>query len=422
MVSPKQPTSLSDRDWYPYYAGFTEDFAESVLRRHLTDARLVLDPWSGSGTTTAVCARLGVNSIGIDINPALTVIARARLTPRSGSSSRARTGRELLQLARHLAVEVDTGDPLRRWMRTDAVARVRAIQSAIHQLISRDLTPRQLPNVASQVDRLPKLVCFFYSALFATVRDLLSRFRASNPMWLKSPSTYRHKIATSWKRLAHTYADRIQYLEERLSLDHASCCSIHARLETGSATSLSFSSASFDGILTSPPYATRIDYVVGFLPELAVLGTDHDCLRTLRMRSTGTPVVGKSRSPGGTESVASEHGAEVLKQIRDHPSKGSRPYYMPWMLGYLNGLQAGLFEAVRTVIPDGPICIVVQDSYYKAVHIDLQRIVVEMLNTLGKHLRKRYDYPVTHLRSRMNPRARRYLKTRGNRESLLVFQ
>jgi DNA modification methylase len=40
---------------------------------------LVLDPYVGSGTTLAVCARLGRRAIGVDINPEALQIARKRL-------------------------------------------------------------------------------------------------------------------------------------------------------------------------------------------------------------------------------------------------------------------------------------------------------------------------------------------------------
>ena len=94
---------------------------------------------------------------------------------------------------------------------------------------------------------------------------------------------------------------------------------------------------------------------------------------------------------------------------------------MPWMLQYLLGLQEGLSEIVRTTLPCRPICLVLQDSYYKALHIDLQRVAVDMFLTFGKSLAVRYDYPVRSLRSNMNPRARQHLDTRSNSESLLVF-
>ena len=78
-ISPKQPPDQRRRDWYPYYAGFTQRFVEALISEHLQDATFVVDPWSGSGTTTVACLKRGVASKGIDINPALTVIARARL-------------------------------------------------------------------------------------------------------------------------------------------------------------------------------------------------------------------------------------------------------------------------------------------------------------------------------------------------------
>ena len=421
LVSPKQPPAHRGRDWYPYYAGFTEEFAESVLAEHLSEATLVLDPWSGSGTTTAVCARLGVPSIGVDVNPALSVIARARLTPRSMTNDWLSMGRQILNVARELHVRPDDKDPLRRWMRRDATSGVRAIQRAIHTLVAKEVACPDHGNVAAFVDQLPELACFFYCALFATVRDLLSRFRTSNPTWHKSPASHRQKIATPWNRLAHDYVERIKYLQDRLKLSQESYEASSPKFYTRNAMSLPFPEGSFDGVLTSPPYATRIDYVVGSLPELSILGLDDGLVSSLRSATTGSPVVTTDDSLLYSDKILSAYAIGVLREIGSHPSKGSRPYYFPWMRGYLLGLQAGLKEIVRTVVPGKAVCIVLQDSYYKALHIDLQRIVAEILGALGKSLDDRYDYPVTTLRSQMNPRAREHLSTRNNSESLLVF-
>ena len=94
MTSPKQPQPERQRDWYPYYAGFTEEFVSEILREYVAKDAAVLDPWNGSGTTTSACANRGLSSAGVDISPALTVIARARLvpTPRSGKPASSRRG------------------------------------------------------------------------------------------------------------------------------------------------------------------------------------------------------------------------------------------------------------------------------------------------------------------------------------------
>ena len=176
----------------------------------------------------------------------------------------------------------------------------------------------------------------------------------------------------------------------------------------------------YSAVLTSPPYATRIDYVRGTLPELAVLGADDAFITALRKETTGTPVVhGRGDQ---TQPLESEYGLSILEQIGDHVSKGSRSYYFPWMHAYLMSLQQGLSETCRTVEPGGTICIVVQDNYYKELRIDLQLIVTEILVSLGRDLVDRRDHPATNLRSRANPRAKRHVVERHNTESLLVFK
>ena len=421
LISPKQHPRGKRRDWYPYYAGFTEEFAEGLLAEHLSDSTLVLDPWSGSGTTGAVCARLGIPSIGVDINPALTVVARARLTPNPGDESLLCLGRRILQVAQDVHPKPDDEDPLRRWMRKDAAGRIRAVQRAIHSLVAQEVPLPVSNNIAAVVDQLSALSCFFYSALFATTRDLLGRFRTSNPMWHKSPASYREKIATPWTQIASDYLQRVQYLQDRLRLSKGSYETNAATILTGNATSLPFPPALFDGVLTSPPYATRIDYVVGSLPELAVLGLDEDLLMSLRLATTGSPVIASDQSLRSECLIVSECARRLVRDIGDHPSKGSRRYYMPWMHRYLSGLQGSLSEIARTVIPRRAVCLVLQDSYYKALHIDLQRIVEETLGEFGRPLIERHDYPVASLRSQMNPRARLHLSTRANSESILIF-
>ncbi|MCA1853743.1 MAG: site-specific DNA-methyltransferase, partial [Beggiatoa sp.] len=62
-----------------YYAGFSEDFVSDLLSAlNAQPLQSVLDPWNGSGTTTLVAARLGLEAHGYDLNPALVVVAKGR--------------------------------------------------------------------------------------------------------------------------------------------------------------------------------------------------------------------------------------------------------------------------------------------------------------------------------------------------------
>ena len=174
--------------------------------------------------------------------------------------------------------------------------------------------------------------------------------------------------------------------------------------------------------MTSPPYATRIDYVVGMLPELAVLKCNVAEIRSLRAAMVGTPAISQSTLPRAHAKLGSDYGRQLTAQIFQHASKGSRSYYGPWLRNYFLGLQLGLRELARTVVPGGPVCVVVQDSFYKDIHLDLQRFVIETFATYDRRMSERDNFPVKHLLSQANPKARRYLQYRSNSESVLLFR
>lgn len=253
------------------------------------------------------------------------------------------------------------------------------------------------------------------------MREILTPFRTSNPMWLKVPASYRNRLGPSWERTAEAFLDRIVYLRDRLTIESNDGSAHRTALCTGSATDLPFADGSFDNALTSPPYATRIDYVKGTLPELIVLGLTEPEIHELRRRTTGTPVVSGVSQEDDTD-LTSSTGRKLVDVISKHTSKGSARYYAPWMKNYLSGLEAGLFELDRVVSRDGTIAVVVQDSFYKTQHVNLQRIVAEAMSARGRKLVKRDDFQATNLRSRMNPRASRHLRQRENEESVMMFR
>ena len=420
LVTPKQPQLARSRDWYPYYAAFTEGFVDGVLTKYMATCSRILDPWSGSGTTSAVCARRGIGSVGIDINPALTVIAKARLTPLATRDSLRSIGHHIIEAARSASVQdVARSDLLRVWMRPRAVRQVRAVQESIHRILVADAPPHHPDQMSARVDSLPVLACFFYSALFATVRQLLERFRGTNPTWILEPKSTRHRISPPWESIARGFEERVAFLSERIRVPSHEWTTSLQKLVSGSATKLPFEDDSFDGVITSPPYATRIDYVRGVLPELSVLGADQKAIDALRKVSTGSPVVLRSNPQQG--SITSEYARNILAQVYAHPSKGSAGYYWPWLHKYFESLQSGLREAARVTSADGRVCVVVQDSYYKELHVNLQTIVTEMMTSVGRKVLDRHDYLSRSLRSHMNPSARRHLRRRCNVESLLVF-
>jgi hypothetical protein len=418
LPTPKQAQLERLKDWYPYYAGFTARFARAAVEQFFAGAGSLLDPWNGSGTTTAVAAARGIVSIGVDINPAMTVIAKARLAPVSVRDSLVPIGREILQAEDEGGLQPWTHDPLRDWLRAPAVEALRRIQRGIHRVVTEDEgSPSELGIVREWVEDMPVLAAFYYTALFAVARDLLQPFRASNPAWLRYPPSYRHRLSPPSDVVARRFLERVQFLSERLRVPAASKPEA-TRLRIASAVDLTLDPV-VDGCLTSPPYATRVDYVRDGLAELAVLGLGRAQVAELRSTTTGTPVVRGTAKDG----VVLRSGAALatLASVGQHSSHGSATYYAPWLRKYFEELDKSLARISANVRVGGRIGILVQDSHYKALRIDMQTIVVQMMDASRRSLLFREDYPVKHSMARMNPAARLHLAERATAESLLVF-
>jgi hypothetical protein len=70
---------MARANWYRYYAGYSTQFVRDVLDHlDLPKRATVLDPWNGSGTTTATASEAGFGVTGYDANPALVIVALAR--------------------------------------------------------------------------------------------------------------------------------------------------------------------------------------------------------------------------------------------------------------------------------------------------------------------------------------------------------
>jgi hypothetical protein len=180
--SPKrQPTS--NQRWFDYYAGYADVFVDDIIGALAGHATTVLDPWNGAGTTTAAAAKAGFRTIGLDINPAAVVIAKARLLMSDVAASLLPLTEDVITHARHRRDLVDKSDLLLRWLDPATATSVRRLERSISALmVSSDGCRITEPCTINEVSSLAAL---FYLALFRTTRDLLAPFFASNPTWIR---------------------------------------------------------------------------------------------------------------------------------------------------------------------------------------------------------------------------------------------
>ncbi len=385
ISSPK----LRDREGiaaHRFYAGFSLQFVlDCFSSAKLETGAIVLDPWSGSGTTALVAASQGYKAIGFDLNPAMQASSRARLT--SGAESSLEGILEVLEFeSLNDARSLTATDPLCRWFSFSTVARIRQIQ--------REICGDEALSIEGVSD-LSAGQCFDLQALISACRILALDARSSNPTWTRDCEVGVYVRPESL---------RAAILRQCTSMKNVAVRVTHeAVIGIADSRRLPIDDGSVDFILSSPPYCTRIDYAMSTVINNAVIGGKvwarfDDMRRSL----IGSPCITRMETShigrfGPTCSA-------LLHSVSDHQSKSSKSYYLPNLLQYFDGLYQSLQEIARVLKDGGEAVLVVQDSYYKEHRIDLATIVTEMLyETLT--LTRRIDYRRGRSFAQINPRA-----------------
>lgn len=284
--------------WYAYYAGFSPRFVRDVLGvLALREHSIICDPWNGAGTTTQVAHDLGYSAFGYDLNPAMVMVAKARLLGAHTAPSHAVLCSHIVRKASQYCAPVLEPDPLSVWFTPRSARFVRNIERAVQHLLVDD---GDYVSLATRGDlgRVSSLAAFFYVALFRTVRQLLTKFGTTNPTWLKFPSNPAERLRPTSAQVRTAFRKQVAAMTGWL-------CDVpplangsprdgeHVEIKVADSRSLPLAPNSVDAMIGSPPYCTRIDYIVATRPELALLGFNGEALREMRNRTIGTTSISK---------------------------------------------------------------------------------------------------------------------------------
>ncbi len=426
ILSPKRNKRLQTgwEGFFPYYAGYPELFARELLQSaKLPHDAVVLDPWNGSGTTTYTASTLGLNSIGIDLNPVMIIVARARLLPPSEADHLRPLAATILSHAHSAPPTLRPDDALLRWFDPTTAAFVRGIEQNIRRSLVGSMT--KSPD-GVHLDRISGTAATLYVALFAACRRLVAPFRSSNPTWLRAPKPDDTRVAASKVAVARDFGNNVRGMaaalvgkreaDQRLKkLSHPGEC----KVSLSDTVTMNLAAGSVDFVLTSPPYCTRIDYTAATRIELAVLAP---LLKTAE-RALGRQMIGSTQVPNGEIELDEGWGKTCLRflaALKAHPSKASGGYYYRTHLDYFDKMNRSMQRLALSLKDGGRMVLVVQDSYYKDVHNDLPTIISEIGAHYGLTLGQSKTF---HLRSMsdINPGRQTYVRPSGATESVLCL-
>ena len=375
--------------WMKYKEGFSADLVRSLLDQ--TEARKILDPFSGIGTTALTAASMGRRGTGIELMPVGTMVAKAIVHSANGLDAKRfqRAGRRLLDRIEKEKAAPDFHFP----------------HVAITQKAFPPATERDLAKAREFISRVgdSNLATTLNVACMSVLENIsytrkdgqYLRWDSRSGRTLKS-GVDKGPLPTLQEALAlrlRQIAEDMPLLKERYGGKYpptfvdGSCLAVLRKMRRHA----------FDAVVTSPPYANRYDYTRTYALELAHLGFDADRFKDMRQallsatvenrpkREWLRKIYGRAPRIAKAYAIVSAQTAlnEVLDILRDQEKELSNPHVIRLLENYFLEMAIVIAEFGRLVRPGGSVFMINDNVQYHGQEVPVDLILSDFAEQSG---------------------------------------
>ncbi|ROT99206.1 hypothetical protein EB809_12260 [Marinobacter sp. R17] len=362
-------------EWYPYLEGYSPEFVSKIIETFSPDARDILDPFCGSGTTALVAAMRGGVGYYSEVNPACQYVIEAKaLALTLSTKERHRIAsrlHEIAENARLIISRTKSDESLRVVFSTAFGDRPYFSEESYEAVLqARSLADRFEKDdpVLGRFFVVGVLRCLVPCSFLVRRGDL--RFMNDKELSKGIPSFFE-ELSSSLNLIASDLIDAIA-APGRTQFVADDARSIHTALST-----------KVDAIITSPPYLNGTNYFRNTKIELWFLrhlATKAD-LRKYRDAAitSGINDVTKGKLIEARKIEARFH-SPLLEQTVNTLNEVAYDSRIPAMVeNYFYDMHDVLSNLPKLLKEGGIIAIDLGDSVYSGVHVPTQNILAEML-------------------------------------------
>lgn len=358
--------------WYYYKEGFSPILIENLVKNRNQEKEFtVIDPFCGGGTTPLVCMYRGILSIGLEVNPFSSFLAKVK-TKRYVKKD-LMTFQEHLEKIKHISGKPQIAPP-----------KMSMIDRLFDPYILNELLlfKEYILNIPED-DKVRDLLMLGW---LAVLEDLSNYRKAGNGLKQKSPThrkiildKFLQKPAIVRDKLIAQYRMMIEDLQESIGNQDAIEPIIHepsiSALDMKSVIPRNYVSMS----VFSPTYANCFDYSEIYKVELWMgdFVKKYGDLKILRQRSLRSHLNMKLENPTYLNPTVEETLSHIFDEKLWHKK-------IPLMLrGYFEDMY-NVFKAHMDILKEqGKMVVVVGNSAYGGVVIPTDLIFCEIAETLG---------------------------------------
>lgn len=375
----KQSTRYSSHGLHEYKGKFNPQVVRAVGNMlKLADDAVVLDPFSGSGTTMLECAHAGWSGVGVDRNPLAVLIANAKVRALRRADGR------LQELASVVAASLAESARLLSKAQAVGAAELSKMLGAgwLSELVHAEYLEGwfPLPVLAQAVAILRVLKMsiddaadrsIFETILSDQLRDVSLQEPADLRIRRRKDPQPNYRLIHSFLEAMHDQVGRVARAREALGRIKGRHCALLGDVRSDLTRSLRrHAPRGYDAVITSPPYATALPYIDTQRLSMVLL----NLIAANEILSTEKALIG-AREISGTERTMLECQIEsnptILPQsvnalCRDlaraarGPGNGFRRRNQPALVFRYFRDMAAFFANVRAVMkPGAPVALVV---------------------------------------------------------------
>ena len=362
---------------------------KQYLRQRKPEA--VLDPFAGTGTTPLLASGMGVEATGIEISP-VGILAAQAIVLAANDLPAIRFRSAAAAMLDRIASQKEASDEF-------VYPHVQITESAFPCETEEEIAKAR--EFIGYIDD-PDIQTMLNLACVSVLEDV--SYTSKDGQYLRwdrrSGKNIRSKVQKS-KILPFSDAlkSRLDEIGEDLSFLKEHYAGKPPNLIEGSSLEnlRELDDASFDMVITSPPYANRYDYTRTYALELAWLGHDQEAFKALRQNMLSATVENKSKKDRLQElygestllksalEVYECQSAlrEVITLLNARTKELSNPHIVRMLEGYFLEMALVIAELGRVVRPGGIVIMVNDNVQYDGEELPVDLILSDYAEQSG---------------------------------------
>lgn len=350
----RKDTAYITHGYHRYPAKFIPQIVSRLVDKYTKEGDLIVDPFSGCGTTLVESKIMGRPSVGVDINPVAVLIAKAKITP----IDPAKIEKEVAALKEKL----------------DSYGENTEIKTPGHERIDYWFKPeekRKLAFILAEVSKTQDqdIRDFFYCGFSNILKNCSIWLQKSNKPTRDFEKKPSNPIQTFFKQIKAMARGNARFYELSKEKNYLA---MPSRVYCADARTIPIKDNSVSLVVTSPPYVTSYEYAD--LHQLTALWMEYTKdLSDFRKRFIGSSYHCK-KELALNSSIAENIRSKLLEKDKKTAEEVST---------YFSEMNQVFAEIKRALKKGGKTCMVIGNTNLMGVDILNAEVFAEQLQNLG---------------------------------------